>query len=351
MSNLKVELSEDLVKDVFTNYYNLGEITYVTDLESGHESDNVKVTTSTGDYVLKLLFHELDIIEDKMNLSEILSSFGVKIPIPIRTKTNGWVVNYDENNLLVVHTFIPGESIYRDDKEEMYSNMKWFGKQFGIFHYNSKKIPLEIIQQRVKNKKLYELSLPPGEWIGEQYNNSETILPEHEKNNRILELFEEFIQKSQELKLANLSTGIIHGDLFPGNFLMENGKLTGIIDFGGANFYYLMADLGTWVLYTTLYDLEVKERFQDFIIPYLEYSKVSVDELKTITFFFRARAFVQYFYFAYRINNNITQGNFEEIGEDNWKGFTDGIFLVEAATDLVDNYFYDVAIQAINEHQ
>ncbi len=350
MSNEKTKLSEERAREVITEFYDLGEIHSVTPLESGHQSDNAKILTTKGVYVLKLLSGvHAEHQEDKMNLLELLHTYGVKIPIPIKTKANNYVVSIDLNKF-VVNSFIPGEAIYREDQSKMYNWMKWFGKQFGIFHKKSSQIPLEEINNKVKNNIFYDLSPPPSEWVMERYRESDIILPQHEKNKTILEYFKKFKEKSQKMVFSNLSRGIIHGDNMPGNFLKIKKELTGIIDFGSIGYYYLMADLGTWVMYTKLYDPVMKERFKDFIIPYLEFSEIPCDEIKLLPTFFRARTFVQYFYYAWRIYNNVTQGSEEEdteeeVREYNWKGFTRGISLVEIGNSIDDNYFYDLSIE------
>jgi len=100
-------------------------------------------------------------------------------------------------------------------------------------------------------------------------------------------------------------------------------------------------------MYTNLYEPGTEENFKDFIIPYLEHSKVPIEELKYIPLFFKKRAFVQYFYFAYRVHNNITQGL--EEGETNIQGFEDSLLFIETSLNLDKNYFYDLAYQALEE--
>jgi Ser/Thr protein kinase RdoA (MazF antagonist) len=353
MYSNKIELSEENVKKIITDFYDLGEIISIIPLESGHESDNVKFSTPEGDFVLKLHFYpQLDGIRDKMNTHDLLHEAGVKVPIPINTRKKDFVAKYDKENLLVVHTFISGEPIYREDEKTMFSWMKWFGKQFGIFHKKSKNIPLEKIKQRVKNKDMDSISPPPGDWVLDRYKERNSILPEHEKNEKILKDFVQFLKIVRELDMSSFTAGLTHGDIFPGNFFKKNEELTGILDFG-ASYECLVSDLGTWVMYTSLYKPENRDYLKNFIKPYLKYSEIPIEELKIVPLLLKSRAYLQYFYFAFRIHNNITQGLEEEELKDaskhNWKGFTDGIYLVETANDLDNNYFYDLAIQALQD--
>jgi len=345
----KIKLTDENTRQIISEHYDLGDVVSITPLESGHESDNVKFSTSKGDYVLKLLFFpRLDIIQNRMQVLELLHEYGIKVPIPIKTKKKNYVAVYDENNLLVVLTFIPGKPIFRENKELMYSWMKWFGKQIGIFHNKSKQIPFEKYKQKMIDGDTIEISLPPGNWIMERYNERNKLLPNHKKNKEIIELFEKFLQSVEETDFSNLTSGIRHGDMMPANFFKEKEELMGILDIGGG-YSFLMADIARWIMYTKLYISEVKDSFVDFIIPYLEYSKIPVEELKTVPILLQSTSYVQYFYFAYRIHNNITQGYDDEEDpiEENWKGFTGAISFVELIDTLDDNYFYDLAIEVL----
>jgi len=349
----KIKLSEDTVNQIVNNNYDLGEILHITPLESGHESDNIKFSTNKGDYVLKLYFYpRLDQIEKRMKVLELLNEYGVKVPIPIKTNRNIFVAKFDENNLLVVITFISGEPIYRENKPLVFQWMNWFGKQFGIFHYSSKQITSDKFNQLAKNESATSISKPPGEWLMERYNERDKLLPEHEHNEKILGYFEKFLRRIEETNFSKLTTGIVHGDMMPGNFLKEREELKGILDFGGG-YSYLMADIGTWIFYTGFYKPELKDNYLDFILPYIEHSKIPIEELKALILFLRSRAYVQYFYFAYRVTNNITQGYDDE--EDpikkNWNGFIETIPFIELVNSIDDNYFYNLAINALKERR
>ena len=219
--------------------------------------------------------------------------------------------------------------------------MSWFGQQIGKFHCISKSITETDIREYIDNDDFFDIS-KGFDWIHEQYNNAETLLPPHEKNEKILKEYSIFRKEIEGIFGSNITKGIIQNDLKPGDFFVVDKELTGILDFNGAAYPYLMDELGTWVMYTSLHKPENKKYFQDFISSYLEYSKISIQELKLIPLFLKARAFVQYFYFAYRIHNKITQGLDE--GETNYDGFEDGIRIVENSIKIKSEYFYDLAL-------
>ncbi|MBD3189674.1 MAG: phosphotransferase [Candidatus Heimdallarchaeota archaeon] len=339
-------LDKSLVKEIIKNNYSLGEIISINPLESGHESDNVKVETTKGDFVIKYFSQKAAIMREKIILQDLLFSKGVKLPQPIRTVTNDVLIDYGPSETIAIQSFIPGKAIVlRDEKpEKMFSLMSWFGKHLGEFHYLSKSITESEIKMRIEGKDFFDLTSGLN-WIIEIYEKADILLPPHKKNQKILKEFEIFLNERDELFKNDLTVGILHSDLKPGDFFVENNSLTGILDFNGASYSHLMNELGTWIMYTSLYKRENKAAFQDFIKSYLENSKIPLQELKFLPIFFKRRAFVQYFYFAFRIYNNDTQGLGEE--ETNYQGFNDGINLIESSLAIHPNYFYDLALPVV----
>ncbi|NHJ49358.1 MAG: phosphotransferase [Asgard group archaeon] len=335
-------LTNQLVKEIIKNNYNLGDLVSICLLESGHESDNVKITSEKGDFVVKYFPREPDNIRESFILQDLLFSKGIKLAKPIKTKSDDFVVEYSPTETIVVQSFVNGEAIvFRDvDPEKMFNLMRWFGKHLGEYHFLSKSINESEIRTRITREDFYDRSSGL-DWLKEQYSKAGTQLPSHDKNEYVLKEFEKYLKEMDEIFNSNLSLGIVHTDLKPGDFFVESDKLTGILDFNGAFYTYLMSELGTWIMYTSLFKPENKVYFQDFIKPYLEHSKIPLEELRYLPAFFKERAFVQFFYFAYRIHNNITQGLSE--GETNIEGFEDGIDLVEACTSIESDYFYKLA--------
>ena len=341
-----MNLEKNLVEETIKNNFDIGEIISICSLESGHQSDNVRISTDRGEYVVKYLPQDSDSLKETLILQDILFSHGVKLPKPVKTITGDLLVELSQNETIVVQSFIPGEAIADRFKnpEKMFSLMPWFGKHLGEFHYKSKSINELEIRQRITREEFYDSTLG-NQWVKEQYSKSDMILPPHEKNERILSEFEIYLKEINEVYKNNLTKGIIHTDIKPGDFFAKNEKLTGILDFNGAYYSYIMNELGTWVMYTSLYKEENKSYFQDFIEAYLEVSEIPLEELKFLSTFLKSRFFVQYFYFAFRIHNDITRGLDE--GETNMDGFKDAIRFVESSININSNYFYNLALDII----
>jgi len=338
-------LSVTSIEEILLKHYNLGKICLITPLESGFQSDNAKVATEIGIYVIKLLHQSADYAHDNMVIHDILTSHGVKTAKPIKTISNDFAVSLSSDRSLVIQSFILGKPVFREDKEQMYRRMSWYGEQIGIFHRISNDIPLGLIEQRMKRRHFDSV-----EYIMNSSEKAFEILPEHEKKECIRKSFDRWKKEAYRiLKHAELSKGIIHGDLKPGDIFIENGRLTGIIDFGASSYDYFMSELGSWSMYTSLYDSKVKERFKQFILRYLNQSKIPIEELKSLPFFIETRGYDQIFYFAHRLFHHITQGLDEDDDEGNVVGYVEGIELVESAIKLDRDYFYDLANEALEE--
>ncbi len=229
MKQKEANLSVHYIEEILLKHYDLGKIVLITPLESGFQSDNAKVTAETGVYVIKLLHQSADYAHDNMVIHDILASHGVKTAKPIKTISDDFAISLDQSLSLVVQSFVPGKPLFRENKEQIYGKMGWYGEQIGVFHRISKSIPLELIQQRIRRKEYFTDS------INERIESSEeafAILPEHEKNEWVEDRFERWKRKaSRILDHARFSKGVVQGDLKPGDILIEDGKLTGIIDF------------------------------------------------------------------------------------------------------------------------
>jgi len=346
--NQKEDISSvRLIKETLLEYYNLGKIASITPLESGFQSDNAKVTAETGVYVAKILHQSAEHAHDNMVVCDILALLGVKTAKPIRAVSDDFAVGLGAKKSLVVQLFIPGTPVFRENKEQMYGKMSWYGEQIGTFHRISNGISIELVKQNVKSATFFADSI---KYIMDSSEEAFSTFPKHPKNRWVKERFERWKKEAHRiLEHARLSKGIIQGDLKPGDIFIENGRLAGLIDFGASCYDYFMSELGSWSMYTRLYDTEVSERFKEFILPYLNRSKIPIDELKTLPFFIETEGYDQIFYHANRQFHHVTQGLDEGDDKGNMRGYVAGIEVIESAAMLHQRYFHDLATEALEE--
>ncbi|MHA1305190.1 MAG: phosphotransferase [Candidatus Heimdallarchaeaceae archaeon] len=331
-------LTRKFIENVLESHYSLGELTRVDPiLESAFQSDNAIIQTSVGKFVIRLLHHDFEFANSSMAVYELLAKEGLQTPKPIRTKTNELVI-VDNNRVIVIQEFVEGSPLKKD--QDIFSKMDFFGREIGKFHKISKSLKLETLSAKVKRKQFYI------DIIDELMANEDDVLnylPKHEKNEWIIEQFDLWKKEAMEIKgLNHISKGVIQGDLKPEDFFIKNGELSGLLDFGAASYNYLMFDLGGWLMYTGLHYSKYSQEFQTFITSYLNSSGIPTEELMYLPFFYKTRGFLQIFYFAWRICNNVTQGLSYE--KENEVGYSDGIRFVENSNKIPNDYFFRLAI-------
>jgi Ser/Thr protein kinase RdoA (MazF antagonist) len=328
-----MDFSREVIEE-FLHQYDLGKLQTYTPLESGFESDNAKIITDTGIYVIRVLYHKPDRVDDTMKIYDVLSLNGIKTAKPIKTKKKSYYIEIDAERSIVVQEFIEGKPYYRENlgkNENLFNDLlQVYGKELGKVHAVSSDV--------FKNVKFKEID-PNGSIVKDILNLNPKFLHlpsdpsiEHQYNNWKIE--------ANKILFDNLSFGICHDDIKPGDFFLIDDKLSGILDFNNARFGYLLADLAAMIMYCGMYKKNKQNRFLSFIFNYIEFSCVKIEELKLLQFFFKTRAMLQILYFSYRIQTQTIQGVGSQ--DDNFIGLNDGIQFVKFANELPKSYFYDL---------
>ena len=71
--------TEEVVEE-FLKEYKLGILLQMTKLESGFESDNVKIITESGDFVMRVMYQTPNRVYDTMKIFNTLVVNGIKMP-------------------------------------------------------------------------------------------------------------------------------------------------------------------------------------------------------------------------------------------------------------------------------
>ncbi|MHA1435257.1 MAG: hypothetical protein ACTSO7_15555, partial [Candidatus Heimdallarchaeota archaeon] len=189
-------LNNTFVKEIIKKNYDLGEIISIDPLESGHESDNAKVITEKGQYVIKCFSREPKNLREIIVQQNLLYSKGVKIPQPINTVTEDSIVVYSPTETIAIQSFIQGKAVADrfETPEKMFKLMNWFGKHLGEFHFLSKSITESEIKEKISRKDFFDLTSGL-DWVKEQYSKADTQLPHHEKNEMVLKEFEIYLKE------------------------------------------------------------------------------------------------------------------------------------------------------------
>jgi len=224
--------------DDFLAGYDLGEPTRMEGILQGIENSNYDLETTTGHYILTV-FERRTAVTDLpyyLCLMAHLANKGFPAPSPI-PGNNGELIGRIKGKPAAIVTFLPGAS----SENPSILDAEVAGASLAHMHRTAKDFP-----RRRENtfgirqwRKLFEHST----------DKANTVMPG---------LAGEIRQTLGELEFAwpaNLPRGSIHADLFPDNLFLNNGSVSGIIDFyfacTDALAYDLAIMLNAWCFHPT----------------------------------------------------------------------------------------------------
>jgi len=206
--------------------YNIGKIKSFTGIKKGIENTNYLLKTKNKKFILTLFEKR---VQKKdlpffMNLMDKLNKCKINCPKPQRNKKGSFIIKIKNKNASIV-SFVEGKDKLKLNSKNCYE----IGKNIAKLHKASKKI------------KLYRKnSLSLKEWpkiLNKIGNKSKIINPN--LNSLMKNSFLEIKNKWPK----NLSSGIIHADLFIDNIFFKKNKLSGYIDFYFACNDFLMYEI------------------------------------------------------------------------------------------------------------
>jgi len=194
--------------------YNIGKIKSFTGIKKGIENTNYLLKTKNKRFILTLFEKR---VQKKdlpffMNLMDKLNKYKINCPEPQRNKKGSFTIKIKNKTASIV-SFVEGKDKLKLNSKNCYE----IGKNIAKFHKASKKI------------KLYRKnSLSLKEWpkLLKKIGNKSKII-----NPNLNSLMKNNFLKIKNKWPKNLSSGIIHADLFIDNIFFKKNKLSGYIDF------------------------------------------------------------------------------------------------------------------------
>lgn len=208
------EVADDEL-DAFMAPYGLGEVTSCKGIAEGVENSNFLVTTTTGPYILTL--YEKRVAEADLpffiGLMQHLHDKGISCPLPVPTE-DGETLRKLAGRPACLITFLEGMW----PRQVSPGHCREVGAAMARMHIAGK----DFAMRRDNN-----LSLDG--WAGlvaECRDGADSITP------GLSQIITDELAALKAAWPADLSTGVIHADLFPDNvFFDREGKLSGLIDF------------------------------------------------------------------------------------------------------------------------
>jgi len=215
-------------KDIFSieKKFNLGKIISYNGIKKGIENTNYLLKTKNQKYILTIFGKRVEKkdIPFFTNLMSKLNKFKINCPVPQINK-KGKSLFYIKNKPAVIVSFVDGKDKTKLSTKNCYD----IGKNVAKLHNVSKKIRLYR-----KNS----MSLTSWKKILNKIGNKcKTISP------NLKEIMKENLKDIKNKWPKNLTTGVIHGDLFIDNIFFKKNKLHGYIDFYFASNDYFVYEI------------------------------------------------------------------------------------------------------------
>ncbi len=259
-SNLKMEDIKQIVQN-----FNIGSVKSFKAISSGHQSDNYKITTEKGTFVVKLFYNSqinAHNFERILSIHEYLANHGILVPKPQRAKTSRFKINYKGNTV--------GVMSFLDGKHPKVMNAKLLSR-----------IGFEL----GRSDRLLMNYRP----IGKLSNPAEFLKKLKKKRNlddiEVNELYKKTLKQFSEAPIKKLSISTINGDPSRSNFMICKKRIA-IVDYGASRRDFLLSDIAFSVLRFGL-DKGDHRKYKAFIDGYTKGSLIKKWELKYLPAFLR----------------------------------------------------------------
>ena len=194
----------------FLNSYDLSQLKSFKGISSGVTNTNYFIETDNSKYILTIFEQaQPKDIQFYVDLMSFLSQQKFNCPTPIANHAGHYLGKIQHKPTLLV-SFLNGKELKEITKENCFH----VGESLAHLHLTAKDYKVSLTNPRGLN------------WMNEVFQKMHHLLAEDEKN----VISKELINLDQNF-VNNLSSGIIHADLFPDNVFFLEGKLSGLIDF------------------------------------------------------------------------------------------------------------------------
>lgn len=213
--------------------YEIGEPMSFKGIAEGVENSNYLLHTTTGNYILTLYEKRVASADLPFFLSLMshLAARGLPCPVPVSDRQGGWTCTVNGRPAAIL-SFLEGLSLRRPQP----AHCEAAGQALARLHMAGQDFP---------GKR--QNALGPSGW-------HELVSATRERADSVQDGLAQLIARSHDQLIAswphNLTSGIIHADLFPDNVLFVDGAVSGLIDFyfacNDALAYDLAVMLNSW---------------------------------------------------------------------------------------------------------
>jgi len=252
--------------DFIEEKYNI-KILEIKNIDNGILNSNFYIKTKNKKYILRIYEANRTIEEEKQELI-LLDKIADFIPVSTAIKNiDNECISILNNKKIALFEYIDGSSITKIDTHiireiAMYiGKLHSFSKDFSFEEYNRKtRIDFDFYYNEIKNLEI-----------------------DFKFKNELLNLADEI----SKYDFSALPSGIIHGDIFPDNVLLDKyNNIKVIFDFNESYYAPFIFDIAIvinfWIKINDFDFFTENNLIRDFLNYYSKYRKITKEELKSL---------------------------------------------------------------------
>lgn len=272
-------MNQVMIQNILYDHYDI-QATDITNME-GYDSLNYRITTDSSRYTLKIYEYTDQVYLDVGAENTIMCSlhnFNYDIPQPIRSKEGDELLLIESQGIFFrLLSYVEGD--FLADQNCTIETARDLGSFLGQLDKELLPIRNAYIESRKLNWDLHNL-LNNEVYIDDIKDPSKKKIVSY-----FLLQWKTFIIE----KLPILRKSIIHNDANDHNLLLENGKVSGLIDFGDMVYSYLINELAVAAAYVAMGQKEPVELISYLIKGYNNELSLKAEEIEVLYYFIAGR--------------------------------------------------------------
>ena len=268
--------------DILRDLYNLPPIE-IKKL-AGYDNVNYLVTTSNNIFIFKTYTYDKDLFDLVVAESELLDHLSKSndnhYPKPIKTKNGEWtiIIDFDRRRTIIrLLSYLEGDFLAE------VKHSPTLVKAFGVFLANT--------DLQLQGFNHYTIRARRYVWDIQHLDLIEPFIQDiSEPHNR--SIVEYFIQQYSEVvlpRLYELRKSIIHNDANDWNVLVNNGQITGLIDFGDVVYAPLVQEIAVAITYVIMGKKDPLQWAGYLLNGYHHHFELETMEIDLLYYFIAAR--------------------------------------------------------------
>lgn len=204
------------------SFYDLGCVMQSNPMEGGQANSSYKINTDRGIFILSVCDEKnKDEVAYLTSILSHLNKHGFPTSRPVAARDGSFLIEHENKPVYVKH-YVVGEMV-RDLSQEMLVQL---GAVVSVLHSIPPvtNMPTLFPYGLETFTELTGIAHPYCSWLNER---------------------RDFLQQAID---PDMRKGLIHGDIYWDNLLFLNNKLTAVLDFEEACYYYTLYDLGVCVI-------------------------------------------------------------------------------------------------------